>query len=203
MTNSMGTPEERAVIVVIDGSPRNESATRQLAALACEIFSQLGAEVRFFDQRQYPLPLFDDEPATATHPSVQALFGMLEQMHGIVLVAPEYHHGISAALKNVLDWMSLMPKRRVPRSLLCGIIGGGGAMGCSGAALQATMVARSMKWWLLPDIVNIPTIWEAFEGNRLRDPELMKRLEEFCHLMCVWAKMFRTSTGVLESTASP
>lgn len=179
-------------IAIIDGSPRKESHTRTLALKVSESLSVQGARTKFFDQRENQLPLFDDEPRTEQHPAVQVLFETLEEADAVVLSSPEYHGSISGALKNALDWLSRKPESSHKEMLLCGLIGGGGAMGNSGALIQMMMAVRSMKWWLMPDaLVSISNIWGAFDGQKLKDPDLQRRVDFFSRSLIRQAARFR------------
>jgi NAD(P)H-dependent FMN reductase len=202
----IGATRDSIVVAVIDGSPRSESHTRILVQAVGNSLMQHGAAVRLYSQREHRLPLFEDEPGSEQHPSVQELFSIVQAADCVVLSSPEYHNSISGALKNALDWLSLMPPNTTKPMLLCGLIGGGGAMGNSGALVQMMMAVRSMKWWLMPDVmVSVPNIWDAFDGSELRDCELVKRVDEFSASLVRYGKAFRqgsSSEGLLSSTIS-
>jgi len=51
------------------------------------------------------LPLYnEDEDAEHAPESVRALRSAIETTDGVIMVSPEYNHGMSGVLKNALDW---------------------------------------------------------------------------------------------------
>lgn len=195
MNGEVGEAKE-VVVAIIDGSPRKESSTRDLANNVAKEISRLGAEVHLFRQDFQRLPLFDDEVDSAQQPSVQALFDCVAAADCIVLSSPEYHNSMSGALKNALDWLSLLPKERKKPMMLCGLIGGGGTMGNSGALVQMMMAVRSMKWWLMPDVmVSVPNIWDSVKDAGIVDAGIVSRVEEFSSRIVEYGAAFREMRG--------
>ena len=53
------------------------------------------------------LPLYnEDEDGEHAPESVRALRSAIETTDGVIMVSPEYNHGMSGVLKNALDWAS-------------------------------------------------------------------------------------------------
>src|SRR5205823_4926425 len=54
------------------------------------------------------LPLYneDDDDAEHSPESVRALRSAIEASDGVIMISPEYNHGMSGVLKNALDWAS-------------------------------------------------------------------------------------------------
>src|SRR5258707_7054878 len=53
------------------------------------------------------LPLYnEDEDGEHAPESVRALRSAIETTDGVIMVSPEYNHGMSGVLKNSLDWAS-------------------------------------------------------------------------------------------------
>jgi chromate reductase, NAD(P)H dehydrogenase (quinone) len=62
------------------------------------------------------LPLYnEDEDGEHAPESVRALRSAIETTDGVVMVSPEYNHGMSGVLKNALDWASRPYGRSVLR----------------------------------------------------------------------------------------
>ena len=62
------------------------------------------------------LPLYnEDEDGEHAPESVRALRSAIETTDGVILVSPEYNHGMSGVLKNSLDWASRPYGRSVLR----------------------------------------------------------------------------------------
>ena len=63
------------------------------------------------------LPLYnEDEDGEHAPASVRALRSAIETTDGVIMVSPEYNHGMSGVLKNALDWASRPYGRSVLRS---------------------------------------------------------------------------------------
>lgn len=85
------------------GSLRQHS----LSAALLRAFRDLapnGVEVALFD-RHGELPLFSPDAELAPTPAVHALWTAVATCDALVVVSPEYAHGITAVMKNQLDWL--------------------------------------------------------------------------------------------------
>ena len=90
-------------ILAISGSLRaaslNSLLLRAVARLApptmrVELYRDLGT-----------LPLFNPDLETSDPESVATLRARLNAAEAVIIGSPEYAHGVSAAMKNALDWM--------------------------------------------------------------------------------------------------
>jgi len=90
-------------ILALSGSLRAASEnTRLLRALAClapaemqvVVYSGLGE-----------LPLFNPDIEFPNPPAVAKLREAINAADAVVIASPEYAHGVSAVIKNALDWM--------------------------------------------------------------------------------------------------
>jgi chromate reductase len=55
----------------------------------------------------HAIPLYnEDDDAEHAAESVRALRSAIEASDGVIMVSPEYNHGMSGVLKNALDWAS-------------------------------------------------------------------------------------------------
>lgn len=95
-------------ILVFAGSLRAASLNKKLATLAATIARQAGAEVTHIDLRDYPLPLYDGdlESAAGLPANARALKDHFIAHHGFLIACPEYNAGVTAVLKNTIDWVS-------------------------------------------------------------------------------------------------
>lgn len=64
------------------------------------------------------LPLFNGEEEQETIEAVQELKAKVKAADGIVLLSPEYHSGMSGALKNALDFLGSGQFARKPVGLI-------------------------------------------------------------------------------------
>jgi chromate reductase, NAD(P)H dehydrogenase (quinone) len=55
----------------------------------------------------HAIPLYnEDDDAEHAPESVRALRSAIEASDGVIMISPEYNHGMSGVLKNALDWAS-------------------------------------------------------------------------------------------------
>jgi NAD(P)H-dependent FMN reductase len=95
-------------ILAFAGSTREASYNKRLVRIAADGARDAGADVTLLDLRDFPMPLYDGDvevndglPANAK--TLRALF--LDHQ-GILISSPEYNSGMSAVLKNTIDWVS-------------------------------------------------------------------------------------------------
>lgn len=95
-------------ILAFGGSLRAASFNQTIAALAAEGARDAGAEVTLISLRDYPLPLFDEdlESASGMPAHARKLKELFLEHDGLIIASPEYNSTLSAALKNMIDWVS-------------------------------------------------------------------------------------------------
>jgi chromate reductase len=100
---SMHKPVARAHLIGIAGSLRKASySSAVLSSLRDHVAAMATLEIR--DLR---LPLYsEDDDGTATPEDVRDFRQAIGASDGVVIVTPEYNHGIPGVLKNALDWGS-------------------------------------------------------------------------------------------------
>jgi chromate reductase len=112
MTDTMTdtwTPQAPLRIIGVAGSLRRRSYNRALLQAACELSpAELIIEVHSLDD----LPLFNEDLEDGSAPPpVERLRSAVRSADGVLLVTPEYNHGVPGVLKNAVDWLS-QPLRR-------------------------------------------------------------------------------------------
>ena len=66
----------------------------------------------------HDMPLYnEDDDAERAPESVRALRSAIETSDGVIMVSPEYNHGMSGVLKNAIDWASRPYGRSVLRRM--------------------------------------------------------------------------------------
>jgi chromate reductase, NAD(P)H dehydrogenase (quinone) len=105
-TSAVSTPLR---VIGVAGSLRRRSYNRALLQAACELSpADLIIEVRHLDD----LPLFNEDLESGGAPlPVDRLRSAVRRADGLLLVTPEYNHGVPGVLKNAVDWLS-QPVRR-------------------------------------------------------------------------------------------
>lgn len=94
-------------LLVFAGSTRHASLNRQLAQAAAHLAEGRGAKVTLLELGTLNIPLYNaDLEAQGTPPDVIRLKELMWEHPGWVICSPEYNGGMTALLKNTLDWAS-------------------------------------------------------------------------------------------------
>ncbi|MFC5464750.1 NADPH-dependent FMN reductase [Lederbergia graminis] len=76
------------------------------------------------------LPMLNGEEKQWQLPSVTSFIKKVQSSVGIILISPEYHGGMSGALKNTLDFLSREQLAHKPVALIATAGGGKGGINC-------------------------------------------------------------------------
>ncbi|WGL17515.1 NAD(P)H-dependent oxidoreductase [Microbulbifer bruguierae] len=160
-------------LLALAGSLRQDSWNRQLAAAAAQMARDSGAEVVEVNLRDYPLPLFDEDIEAAGVPElVSRLKDLFASADGLLIASPEYNGSVTAALKNLIDWVS-RPDGQYGRAevfqgrraaLFATSPGGlGGMRGLN----HLRDILQPLGTWIAPTMLAVPASMKVFdaEGN--------------------------------------
>lgn len=173
-------------ILGFSGSLRAGSFNSKLVGVALNGAKAAGAEVRQINLRDYPMPVFDEdiESQSGAPENAKKLKELMKAHHGFLVACPEYNSSITAALKNMLDWVS----RPAPgeKSLECftgkvyGLLAASpGALGGLRGLVTVRSILSNIGVIVLPDQVAVSKAHEAFESaGLLKDAAMQKRVEE-------------------------
>ncbi len=102
----MGSAQDSPLVVCgIAGSLRTGSLNRALLRAAREL-APAGMEIRIFDGMA-DIPLYNQDVEAIGDPEpVQALKRAIGEADALLVVTPEYNHGVPGVLKNAIDWAS-------------------------------------------------------------------------------------------------
>lgn len=157
-------------ILALTGSTRRHSYNKSLVKVAAIGAERAGAEVRFIDLADYPMPLFNEdlEAADGLPGTVIALHDLMLDYQGLLLASPEYNGSLTALLKNALDWLSRphsdgrSPFSNKVAALLSASPGGlGGLRGLD----HARSILTNLGVLVLPQQFALPAAHEAFAGD--------------------------------------
>jgi azobenzene reductase len=161
-------------IMVIAGSPTAESRTRGIAQYAAEVLREMNVEVLYFDVGIDRLPLFTGDAASAENETVKKLAEYAEEADGFFVTSPEYHSGMSGALKNALDFLGGKYFKNKPSAIA---VAAGGGKGGINALANLRTVLRGIYSLVIPDqYVADPVNFD--EGNVLVDELAQTRVRE-------------------------
>lgn len=164
-------------VLVFAGSLRTASLNKKLARLAAAEAAAAGAEVTHIDLRDYPLPIYDgDIEANEGLPAnARKLKDLFIAHQGAVIASPEYNAGITAVLKNTIDWVSRQhgsESGRVPfEGKVVGLCGATPGLMATIRSMDMTRhVLMQVGCLVLPNRVGVPRANDAFdEAGQLRD----------------------------------
>ena len=188
--------EKESVIRIagVSGSLRAGSHTRSAVAAALEGAAEAGAETRMIDLRDYQLVFLNSKDEADYPPDVLRLRADVRQADGLILGTPEYHGGLSGALKNALDLMGF-DEFEGKMIALVGV--SGGRMGAYDALNTLRNVGRALHAWVIPDQASIPEAWKVFsDEGKVKDAEQAKRLKDVGRQLARFARLHKCESAI-------
>lgn len=170
-------------VLAFAGASRTGSFNKKLVRIAASGARASGAEVTEIDLRDFPMPIYDGdlEAAEGLPANARTLKGLFLAHNALLIASPEYNSGLSALLKNTIDWVS----RPVPGEPSLAAFSGKtastmaastGALGGLRGLIQLRMILSNIGVIVLPDQLAIPKAAEAFDANgEFNDPALRTR----------------------------
>ncbi len=174
-------------ILAFGGSLRAESHNQKLVSIAARGARGAGARVTLIRLRDFPLPLYDQdlEDAGGMPENAARLKDLFAAHDGLLIASPEYNSGITAALKNAIDWVSRATSEDEPplfalkgktAAILAASPGGyGGSRGLA----QLRPLLGNIGITVLKEQVTVPRVHEVMDSDgELTDPALQASVME-------------------------
>ncbi|MCA1056546.1 NAD(P)H-dependent oxidoreductase [Rossellomorea aquimaris] len=164
-------------ILIISGSPRKKGRTGIAARFIARTY-----KTDLIDLSDGSLPLYTGEQEQADLNSVKALKQKVKGADAVILASPEYHGGMSGALKNALDFLSSEQFAHKPVALLSCAGGGKGGINCLN---NLRIVARGVYANVIPkQLVLDPHCFDYDNDGLLSEPaklvdDLVKELRVY------------------------
>ena len=166
-------------VLVLSASLRAESLNTQLARLTAETIEAGGHVAELATMREFDVAPYDadEEHAVGFPAGAEELRRRLEQTDAFLIVSPEYNASMPGVLKNAIDWVSRF--RPQPFHERHGLL----------LSASPSMVGGNRGLWALrvplehlgariyPDMFSLAQAHDAFDGDRLANESLQKRLE--------------------------
>lgn len=166
-------------ILVLNGSPMEKSRTRGITNLVKELLKEKNVTISTIDLGIEKLPLFPGEGTDENNITLQKLKREAEAADAFFIASPEYHNGMSGALKNALDFLGGSHFKHKPVAIAAA---SGGSKGGMNALNNMRTVLRGLYALVLPDqFVSDPYCYD--EAYHLNDREAVERLEDLTHLL--------------------
>ncbi|MGD6777218.1 MULTISPECIES: NADPH-dependent FMN reductase [Bacillaceae] len=148
-------------ILAISGSPRKNGRT----GIAARFFqNKYGVEV--IDLSDGDIPLYNGEAYQAELENVESLRAKVKGADAVLLMSPEYHSGMSGALKNALDFLGSEQFHSKPVGLLA--VAGGGKGGIN-ALNNMRVVGRGVYANVIPRQLVLDPHCFDYENDSLND----------------------------------
>lgn len=162
-------------VMLVCGSLHRASGTRAALEVAKDTLLTTGVEVDFYDLAEHRFPLYD--PDGEIPAEVVDFRNRAHAADAFILGTPEYHSGMSGALKNALDYLGSRQFKQKPVGLLCSAGGGKGGIN---ALNNLRTVVRGVLGLALPEQVVVD---EDDFGDQLQlvNAERRARLEALAH----------------------
>lgn len=172
-------------ILAFAGSLRRDSYNKRLIRIAAHAARSAGAEVTLVDLKDHPLPVYDEdlEKAEGMPQHAQTLKQLFLDHHGLLLAAPEYNSSITAALKNVIDWVSRPAPNEPSLAAFTGKVAAlmsasPGALGGLRGLVHVRAILGNIHVFVLPDQIAVMRAHEAFnEDGTLKDAKQQAAVE--------------------------
>jgi chromate reductase len=136
------------------------------------------------------IPLYNgDVEAAGTPEAVTALGAAIRAADGLLLVTPEYNHGIPGVLKNAIDWLSRPPKPQAFDATPVAIGGATpGGFGTRGAQYQLRQCLTPLNAFVMPQpSLMLPAAPEKFDAaGTLVDAKTRETVQRFLAGFAAW-----------------
>ncbi|MFF2885896.1 NADPH-dependent FMN reductase [Paenibacillus sp. NPDC057967] len=115
-------------VLFISGSPRAGANTKAVINVVYRLLRDKQGNSQLLDLHRHVLPLFNGDPAQQELDTVVQLQKLAQEADAYFIVTPEYHNGISGALKNALDFLNGDHFRGKPVAIAAAAGGGKGGI---------------------------------------------------------------------------
>lgn len=170
-------------ILVFAGSSRTGSLNTRLAHAAAAELQRLDARVTHIRLADYPMPLYDGdlEKREGMPEHARRLRALFEAADAFLIVSPEHNAGISALLKNAIDWISremdgqsgLIPYRGKVAALMAASPGSAGGLR---GLVQLRATLTTLQVLVLPEQLALPAAHQAFDEDGALQDERFRTL---------------------------
>ncbi len=177
----------QAKILAFAGSLRKDSYNKMMVRIAADGAREEGAKVTLIDLKDYPLPVYDQdiEDAQGLPENALKLKKLMWEHDGFLLACPEYNSGMSAALKNVIDWTSrnASPEEVYLSCFIDKVVAlmsaSPGGLGGLRGLVQVRAVFGNIHSIVLPRQKCISNANQAFDADgSLKDPKLREEVKQ-------------------------
>ena len=157
-------------ILAFSGSPSRRSLNDKVVRVAMEGAIEAGAEVRHVMLADYELPVFsvDLEDRIGMHENARAFKALMMEHDGFLISTPENNGSITAAFKNMIDWVSRTGDGHGGRAAFtgkyCGLLSASdGVFGGVRSLDHARYMLARLGVWIIPANYPVSTADKMFD----------------------------------------
>ncbi|ALC82880.1 MULTISPECIES: NADPH-dependent FMN reductase [Bacillus] len=148
-------------ITIFNGTARKKGRTKIAADYIASTY-----QTEYFDLSEYDLPIFNGEEQQYSLENVKKLRDTVKHSDAVVLLSPEYHSGMSGALKNAIDFLSFEQFAHKPVAI---IAAAGGGKGGINALTNIRTVMRGVYANVIPKQLVLDPINFDYENRTLTE----------------------------------
>jgi len=188
-------PDHAPRILLLYGSLRPQSYSRELAREGARVLELLGCETRIYDPTGLPQP----DGAPVDHPKVQELRDLVMWSEGMVWSSPERHGAMTGIMKSQIDWIPLAPIGgiRPTQGKTLAVMQVSGGSQSFNAVNQMRILGRWMRMITIPNQSSVPKAWLEFEGGRMKPSSLYNRVVDVMEELARFTVMTRGRSAML------
>ena len=159
-------------LLALAGSTRAGSLNKKLLSATASAAEAEGADVTMVDLADLPMPLYDGdlEKSAGLPENAQRLKALMIDHDAILIASPEYNGGMTAVLKNALDWASRREGDEAPlaayRGKVAGLISASpGRLGGARSLIAVRQVLTSCGALVIPQQFALGQAAQAFDDS--------------------------------------
>jgi FMN reductase len=156
------------LVVSTSGNP--DSNSRRMGQAAFDWLKKANLSCEWMDISKLNLPLCDAD-ACYNDPAAQNLTNAIEKSDGIIIATPVYNYDVSAAAKNMVELTGSAWEDKV----VAFVCAAGGMSSYMSVMSFANSLMLDFRCLIIPRFVY--ATGDSFDGNRLTDDKLAKRIE--------------------------
>jgi chromate reductase, NAD(P)H dehydrogenase (quinone) len=178
------------------GSLRRASYNRALLRAATEL-APSGMLIETFDLA--PIVLYNADVETRGAPEPVAAFRQaIRQADGILMVTPEYNHGVPGVMKNAIDWASRPPTDAALNGKPVAIIGA--SPGITGTARGQSQLRQAFEFtnsyaMPQPELLVFHANEKFDADGKLTDATTRELLRKFLEAFGAWIMRFKNTAA--------
>ncbi|MCB9203264.1 MAG: NAD(P)H-dependent oxidoreductase [Flavobacteriales bacterium] len=165
-------------ILAFGGSNSKNSINKQLAEYASSLFDD--ALVNLIDLNDYPLPIYgvDTEINDGIPKSAFAFAELIDNSDLLVISLAEHNGAYSVAFKNVFDWISRIPNRKVFNDKKIFLLATSPGARGGGSVLEIAKNRFPYNGGEIVGTFSLPNFGENFKDGKIINLELNQQLVE-------------------------